>query len=260
MSPRYTTEKLLLDLKLKVKILGRYPTKREIDADKNMANSTTYFDRFGTLRRAIELIDSSYTPPCELSLELFKKYAREFYALNGRSPTVADFDKTKEFPHSTYIRDVCNMTWNEFLDYCGLPTYDYDEDLGAMKNRRVTLKIIEILKEKGYDVDDMRENTTSSDMTLIINQNLKILVKTSSPRQDKGNDYWKFHITAKGLIKPDMLILIGYEDAEYSDEGKVFVVPYDDVSDKQTISINVNRIDGSKYGKYYVGNIQDIEL
>ena len=260
MSPRYTTEKLLLDLKLKVKILGRYPTKREIDADKNMANSTTYFDRFGTLRRAIEIIDMESYRPCELSLDLFKKYAREFYALNGRSPTVADFDKTKDFPHSTYIRDVCNMTWNEFLDYCDLPVYDYNDDLGTMKLRKATLEIIKTLKEKGYDVDDMRENTTSADITLIINQNLKVSVRTSSPRQDKGNDYWKFHVRGKGVIKPDILILIGYKDAEYNDEGKVFVVPYDEVSDKQTISINVNRIDGSKYGQYYVGNIQNIEL
>ena len=42
MSPRYTDKRLLNDLKLKAKILGRLPTKEEVDEDKNMANSSTY--------------------------------------------------------------------------------------------------------------------------------------------------------------------------------------------------------------------------
>ena len=57
MSPRYTDERLLNDLKLKAKILGRLPTKEEIDADKNMANSSTYYDRFGGVYRAAMLAD-----------------------------------------------------------------------------------------------------------------------------------------------------------------------------------------------------------
>ena len=52
MSPRYTDERLLNDLKLKAKILGRLPTKEEVDEDKNMANSSTYYDRFGGIQRA----------------------------------------------------------------------------------------------------------------------------------------------------------------------------------------------------------------
>ena len=35
MSPRYTDKRLLNDLKLKAKILGRLPTKEEVDEDKN---------------------------------------------------------------------------------------------------------------------------------------------------------------------------------------------------------------------------------
>ena len=43
MTPRYSDERLLNDLKLKCKILGRLPTKREIDSDEKMANSSTYY-------------------------------------------------------------------------------------------------------------------------------------------------------------------------------------------------------------------------
>ena len=64
MSPRYTDERLLNDLKLKAKILGRLPTKEEVDEDKNMANSSTYYDRFGGIQRAAMLIDLNPEKPC----------------------------------------------------------------------------------------------------------------------------------------------------------------------------------------------------
>ena len=68
MSPRYTDKRLLNDLKLKTKILGRLPTKEEVDEDKNMANSSTYYDRFGGIYRAAMLIDLNPEKPCELVL------------------------------------------------------------------------------------------------------------------------------------------------------------------------------------------------
>ena len=117
MSPRYTDKRLLNDLKLKIKILGRLPTKEEVDEDKNMANSSTYYDRFGG---AAMLIDLNPDKPCELSLDLFIKFAKEFYVMNGRSPKTSDFDNNKKLPHSCYIRDICKLSWNEFFKLCEL--------------------------------------------------------------------------------------------------------------------------------------------
>lgn len=260
MSPRYTDERLLNDLKLKAKILGRLPTKEEVDEDKNMANSSTYYDRFGGIYRAAMLIDLNPDKPCELSLELFIKFAKEFYATNGRSPKTIDFDNNKKFPHSCYIREVCKLSWNEFLKLCELPLYDYDEDLGISKLRKTTLQVIDILRNKGYQVDDMGEISTSTNIHLIINEKIKLSIKTSGIKKDQRQNYWKFHVKNNSVIQPDYLLLIGYKTEDFSDEGNLFLVPFNDVKHIKTISVNVDNMDNSKYAGYYIGPINNIKL
>ena len=260
MTPRYSDLKLLNDLKLKYKALGRLPKRRELDGDENMANSSTYYDRFGSIGRAIELIDISTEKPCELSLGLFAKYAKEFYATRGRSPKTTDFDTVKGFPHSCYIREVCRMSWNEFLKYCDLPIYDYSDDLGISKLRKVSLRVIKILENRGYDAEDMGELTYNSAIQIIINQNIKLSLKTSGIRKDQGMNYWKFHVRNNSVIEPDLLVLIGFKTDDFSDEGNVFVVPFKDVRHLKTISVNVDRLEKSKYFKYYSGSLKELRL
>ena len=62
------------------------------------------------------------------------------------------------------------------------------------------------------------------------------------------------------VIQPDYLLLIGYTNEDFSDEGNLFLVPFNDVKHIKTVSVNVDNMDNSKYSGYSIGSIINIEL
>ena len=62
------------------------------------------------------------------------------------------------------------------------------------------------------------------------------------------------------VIQPDYLLLIGYMNEDFSDEGNLFLVPFNDVKHIKTVSVNVDNMDNSKYASCYVGSVNNIEL
>jgi hypothetical protein len=107
---RYTKQQMLRLLKMKVKELGRFPKKKEINEDPLLPSSETYRTHFGNLPQLAEAIGlpASYSrrrkkySPSELLLKL-----SEIGKKLGRMPTKKDIDRARELPCiSTIIRHL----------------------------------------------------------------------------------------------------------------------------------------------------------
>jgi len=96
----YDRVTLLKFIEDKAKILGRAPSRREVNTDPRMPSSNAYIRCFGGFRAAI--LQAGYLPKRERSdqtlLELFRKRTEEL----GRSPTLKEIDRDRGLP-SLYL-------------------------------------------------------------------------------------------------------------------------------------------------------------
>lgn len=248
---------MLDDLKNKYLKLGRIPLKRDIDEDPNMPGSYAYYSTFGGIGKALQLIGLAPNRIENLSLDMFINLAKDFYKETNKAPAVLDFDNTPGYPHSSYIRDTMNMSWNEFLTLCNLPTFSNGEIW--IKNRKAELIAKSKLIESGHKVEDLSILNSNAPHSFIVDGIITVDVRYSSYILDNNgrNIFWKFklHLGTK-KEKPDYFIGVGFNnDDEFE---KIFVFPTNELTVRESISINVERIHKSKYGKYLVEDMIDL--
>lgn len=235
-------------LKEKALALGRSPTKNEINADSNMPNASAYL-RFGGLIKALGIINQPTGRVCDLSLDKYIECAQKYFNDFNKVPTVSDFDNTEGYPHSSYIRKILKMSWNQFLEKAGLP-YMTNGDMWA-KNHKAELIVKAKLKNEGYIFEFLSENNSNAPFAFVINDGTTIDVRYSSPILDHGQYFWKFKLHLKDKKrKPDYFYCLGFDKAS-NFEG-LFIVPTNDLREiQQVISVNIQNMRSSKYYKYY---------
>lgn len=249
----YSTDYLLTKLKEKANELGRTPTKIEIDEDKTMPNSDTYFTRFGGITNAFIKLGLDANRVQNISLDMCIDLAKDFYKKNGRSPMVEEFNSLPNFPHSSYIRKELGITWNDFLTIAGLPLFDNGESW--QKNRKAEEIVKDKLIEQGYKVEDLSLGNVNAPFSFIVDDEINVDVRYSSPIKDKKNSFWKFRVhLGNKKCKPDYCVCLGFDE---EDEHKLtFLIPTSELGEKQeVVSVNVNRVDRSKYSEYLVDEI-----
>lgn len=184
-----------------------------------------------------------------VTLDLCIKLAKEFYMKYGRSPGVTDFDNLPGYPHSCFIRDTSGLKWNEFLSLCNLPLFTNGE--AWIKNRNAELIAKSKLIEAGYSVEDLSEKNMNAPHAFIVNGNITVDVRYSAYVFDKTSKktFWKFrlHLGNKKEM-PDYFIGVGFNDKKEYEE--IFIFPTNEITVKESISINVNALNKSKYGIY----------
>lgn len=249
----YTNDYLLQKLNEKYIALGKTPTKDDINKDKTMPDASTYFQRFGGITKACELIKVSPNVVLNLSLDKCILLAQEYYQRHNKVPSVSDFDNTPGYPHSCYIRDVLKITWNQFLILADLPIFTLGD--AWIKNRKAELIVKQKLLKQGYKVEDLSKENINANYSFIVNNRIKIDVRYSSPIKDNKREFWKFrvHIASKKYL-PDYFICIGFN--YYNQYDKMFIFPTKELTVKEVISIRIDNIKNSKYGKYEVNEIR----
>jgi hypothetical protein len=247
----FNKDSMLQMLKNKFIELGRTPTKNDIDKDKTMPNSCTYRQHFGSYGQALKEIGVTPTK-LFISLDEGIELAQNFYKEHGRVPTVYDFRNYKGFPNASITRDTWGITWNEFLTLADLPSFT--NGLNWSKNRKSELLVKDMLIYQKYRVKDLSENNTNASYSFLVNDKITIDVRSSIPIYDQSNYYWKFrlYMTSKKCI-PDYYICIGYDEDERFDT--MLVIPTEDLKPLDSISININNIDNSKYAVYIAEEI-----
>ena len=250
---KYTEKELLDSFMKKYNELNRVPTKSEIDKDPNMPHSTAYTDRFGGITNTALMLKLSPSRHSNLNLDVFKKYAIDFYNKNKKAPSPTDFNNDSSLPNSCYIRDSEGLTWNSFLKMCNIPIFT--KGVTFVKNRKAELYIKGLLENQGYHVTDLSSDNINAPHSFLVNNSLTVDVRYSSYIADtrSSNYYWKFklHLSSK-KYKPDYFICVGFNSFENVD--KIFLFPINEITVKESISINVNKIEKSKYAKYLISD------
>lgn len=248
---RYKREELLKLLAMKYRELGRQPTKNEINRDVNMPASTTYSSHFGGVTNAVKELGLSPGRFTNLDVSIFVELAREFYLKNGKAPSMSDFDDNPNYPHTTFLRDSKEdkYTWNEILSMADIPLFSRGPNWE--KNRRAELIVKHLLLESGHKVEDLSEKSMMADHAFLVDGETTVDVRFSAPVGSKRfpAKYWKFklHLGTKRVI-PKYFICVGFDES--GDAQKIFVVPSAELTVTESISININRIDNSKYSTY----------
>ncbi len=245
---KLSSDYLLSKLKEKYSALGRTPTKEDIDKDESMPHSSTYLDRFGGIVEACKLAGIPVNKVLDLTLDDAIEFAKNFYRACGRVPTVTDFDKTPNFPHSSFIRKDLKMTWNRFLTMAGLPIFTNGD--AWIKNFRAENFVKSCFDKAGINYVCLSDENSNAPNSFIINGDIRVDVRHSSPVMDKMHQFWKFKLHLKSKkVSPDYFICVGFnKDQKFP---TVFVIPIEDLAFQQeSISINIDKIDNSKYAKY----------
>ena len=245
----YTTEYLLDCLRIKYNELGRSPSKEELSLDERMPNPSTYRDRFGGITKACLLLGLVPSKALDLTLEKMIVLAQTFFTEQGHVPGPTDFDEAIGYPHSSYIRKDLGLTWNRFLQKAGLPTFTNGHVW--IKNRKAELFIKQKLLQSGYCIDDLSAENSNAKYSFVVNQDITIDVRYSSPILERNLSFWKFklHRNDKKYI-PDYYIGVGGNDQ--GDFKATFVFPTQEINAKEVISINMYTIDRSKYAEYLI--------
>ena len=248
------TEYLLRKLKEKADSLSRTPTKEEIDADKNMPHSSTYYARFGGITEACKLLDLPVTRLANLTLEKAIEMAQLFYKTYGRAPMVSDFDNLPNYPHSSYIRKDLNLTWNQFLLLADLPVLTNGEHW--VKNLKAERIVEKFLKDAQIRYEHLSIENTNAPNSFILWDNIRIDVRYSSPIIDQKREFWKFRLHLKDKkILPDYCVCVGFN--EFNQFVRMFLIPINELKEKQdVVSINIRNFQRSKYAKYEVQNLK----
>lgn len=249
MTKQYSERELLEFLKFKTRQIGKIPSKKDIDNDETMPSSSTYYIRFGSISKAIEIIDSKGEQKCELSLDLFQKFAKEFYAEFGKSPSPDDFNNSPNLPQICYIEQVCKMTWNEFLESCNLPKLPLNEVYSLGINRKkVMYKIMQQLK-LNENVKNLEKN--GNDIT--INENIAINVKTKVLKNS-----WKFYLDLKNKKeKSDYILLVCLSEEE---QAQLYLIPANKIKNKTIlISSDKYKREKSVYDRFKIGHISEFK-
>lgn len=250
---RYSDEQLLDLIRNKYNAIGKTPTKEDIDSDPNMPSSSTYLSRFGGLSKVYELLGIKPNVVYNLSIEKLVKFAQDFYEQNGRSPSSSDFDNTEGYPHSCFIRDVCNMTWNEFLTFANLPLFE--NGVNYKKNREAELYVKEILIKNGHKVEDLSLKSLNSPYSFIVDDKISISVKSSIPILNNNRYRWHFKAGINSnKFKPDYYICLGYNENRIIET--MFVIPSDIIKVKQSLCIYTDAYNESIYATYEMDTIE----
>lgn len=132
----YTEEELLDKLRICAKRVGRMPTCKDFERFPDLPAASIYFNRFGSFRKALELIGYDLAPlPAEMSDEEMLRLYREFADELGRRPTHEDIDANPKLPSSSAyysrfggLRRVAEILKLEYPEQIFKKKYS-DEDL-----------------------------------------------------------------------------------------------------------------------------------
>lgn len=100
----YTVEKLIDDILMLYRELGRVPTRRDVDADKRCASLKVYRDYFGSWNNALIAANLTVNLRKKITDEELLEYLGTIIAELGHPPTGREFDKMNpKYSWSTYI-------------------------------------------------------------------------------------------------------------------------------------------------------------
>lgn len=250
------TNELLDKLYKKYQELGRTPLKEDVDKDKNMPTSSTYYERFGGITNAFKLLNIPINRVQNLTIDNAIEFAKKFYNDFGRAPMVSDFDNTPNYPHSSYIRKDLKLTWNQFLIMADLPVQSNGDVW--IKNSKAEKIVEDLLKKNNVKYEYLSYENTNALHSFIINDNMSIDVRYSSPINDKSGLFWKFklHMKTKKSI-PDYFICVGFN--EFNEYDTIFVIPTIELAEKQeVVSVNIRNKYKSKYSKYESLDLEEL--
>lgn len=246
---RMSDEYLLSEMKRKIDELGRTPTKDEIDMDKSMPHSYTYFERFGGITYAIKMIGETPVRRLPLSMDEFLEFIRKYHATNGTVPTSNDFDADPHYPHSSYVRDK-GISWVQAIKLAKLSPYTRGETW--IKSRSAELKVRDLLLSGGHDVVDLKEEDTKNGSFVVDGKLIKIRSSSIYHTNYKGTilKSWKFKLHHSSPVKADYYICVGIHEGEIM---KLYVLPADKVNVTECVSIPYGSKRISKYDGFEIG-------
>lgn len=152
----FTKEELISLLKNKVDQLGHEPTMKEIDEDKNMPSSITYYKRFGKPWNQIlkDLGISSREFHQDYSSETMIELLKNKTIQLGHNPTIKEVNADKSMPSPMSYIDRFG-SWGRALELAGLTPkgkkYSDKELLDMMKNKIEELGRKPTIKEVDTD-------------------------------------------------------------------------------------------------------------
>ena len=152
----FTKEELISLLKNKVDQLGHEPTMKEVDEDKNMPSSMTYYKRFGKPWNQIlkDLGISSRELHQDYSSETMIKLLKNKTIQLGHNPTIKEVNADKSMPSPvSYINRF--GSWGRALELVELipkgKKYSDEELLDMMRNKIEELGHEPTMKEVDED-------------------------------------------------------------------------------------------------------------
>lgn len=142
-------DELLKKLIDKTNELGRPPTRRMIDADKNMPSAARYFSVFGTLYEACFQAGIEYSvirkPRTNITKEQAAEYVLQVSKEQGRPARGIDFDSSKDLPSSSQIlRAFDTKSWITVLHELGLDSTSNQIKMITGRTEKDLKKILKI--------------------------------------------------------------------------------------------------------------------
>jgi len=126
MSKVYTDSELLEKLGDFCDRLGRAPTNREINKTNLMPSEKPYFNRFGSVRKAVKLVRPNLVGQkrYKYNFDVIKDEFTRVVKLIGHIPKAKEFDKYGIFRSEMIVK---RYGWNKFIKMAGFETNDYTD-------------------------------------------------------------------------------------------------------------------------------------
>jgi hypothetical protein len=136
---RFSEEDLIEALKKLVELLGRTPRARDADADPDVPCHSTYVNRFGSWRKALEAADIPLDPRnTGYDRETLLSHLRELAETLGRTPMHRDLKRTDGPCKPTYALHF--GSWRKAVAEAGL-------EIRPPSKRYEREELLEILRE-----------------------------------------------------------------------------------------------------------------
>ena len=124
-------EEMIEDMRIFIEQLGRLPTAKEIDRNKNMLNTVAYFNYFGGINNVF--LSLGFIPKKkDISLHLTNKEIFEIYKEFTNdlevTPTFEYCKKVYELPSPRTVTRRLKCSWNEFMEQLGfIPNSNHEK-------------------------------------------------------------------------------------------------------------------------------------
>lgn len=144
-----TDEELLNYLKQFYEENGRTPEQNEFSKDNKYPHYNTYFNRFGSWNKAIEIAGLDINYHASYTDEELLNYLKQFYNETGKAPTETDFKNNKKYPsYGAYKKHFGG--WQKALQLVGLDV-DTLVKIGIVQNTYQKGRLLELYVKDHFD-------------------------------------------------------------------------------------------------------------